>query len=88
MKAFHARNMMKLCKQHYQLVLEVQNRHHGCIYDILQKLMEDNHSAHAKALEEIHDSEVTELKKKMDLQSREHMKILGKKHKDKQELSR
>ncbi|BFZ08025.1 hypothetical protein BsWGS_11064 [Bradybaena similaris] len=88
MKAFHARSMMKLCKEHYQLVLEVQNRHHEHIYDILQKLIEDNHSAHAKALEEIHDNEVTELKKKMDLQSREHMKILGKKHKDKQELSR
>lgn len=68
--------------------LELQNRHHEQIYDILKKLMETNHATHAKALEEIHDKEVTELKKRMDYQSREHMKVLGKKHKDKQELLR
>lgn len=68
--------------------LELRTRHHDLIYDVLNKLMEANHAAHAKALDEIHDKEVTELKKNMDYQSREYMKILGKKHKDKQELSR
>ena len=41
-----------------------------------------------KCLDEIHDKEVGELKKKLDLQNREEMKLLAKKHKDKNELAR
>lgn len=88
MKAAYANSVMKVCKEHFMMELELQRKHHDHIYDVLQKLMEANHAAHAKALDEIHDKEVTELKKIMDSQSREIMKELGKKHKDKQELSR
>ncbi|XP_055878917.1 1-phosphatidylinositol 4,5-bisphosphate phosphodiesterase beta-1-like isoform X4 [Biomphalaria glabrata] len=88
MKASHSRSMLKLCKEHCQLELEVKSRHHEHIYDVLAKLMEANHSGHAKTLDEIHDREVKELKNRMDAKSRDHMKQLGKKHKDKQELSR
>lgn len=88
MKSSHNDSIMKLCKDHYQLVLELQTKHHEHIYDALNKLMETNHAGHTKALDEIHDREVNDLKKKMDAQSRDHMKVLGKKHKDKQELSR
>ncbi|XP_059176401.1 1-phosphatidylinositol 4,5-bisphosphate phosphodiesterase classes I and II-like isoform X4 [Physella acuta] len=88
MKASHNESIMKLCKDHYQLVLDLQTKHHEHIYDALHKLMETNHAGHTKALDEIHDREVNDLKKKMDAQSRDHMKVLGKKHKDKQELSR
>ncbi|BFZ12494.1 hypothetical protein BsWGS_15532 [Bradybaena similaris] len=87
-KASYMYNVMNVCKEHYQMELELRTRHHDLIYDALNKLMEVNHAAHTKALDEIHDKEVTDLKKNMDYQSREYMKILGKKHKDKQELSR
>lgn len=39
-------------------------------------------------LDEIHDREVQELKKKLDAQNREEMKTLTKNHKDKSELDR
>ena len=41
-----------------------------------------------RRLDEIHSQEVGELMKNMDIMSKENMKRLGKKHKDKQELSR
>ena len=41
-----------------------------------------------KRLDEIHDKEVAELKKKLDAHNREEMKVLAKKHKDKSELDR
>ncbi|CAL1539426.1 unnamed protein product [Lymnaea stagnalis] len=88
MKATHNMSVMKLCKEHYQLEMEVKSRHHEHMFDVLAKLMETNHAGHARSLDEIHDREVTELKKNMDAKSRDHMKLLGKKHKDKQELSR
>lgn len=50
--------------------------------------MQNTHTCHFRALDEIHDREVGELKKKMDSESRDYMKYLGKKHKDRQELSR
>ncbi|CAG5124299.1 unnamed protein product, partial [Candidula unifasciata] len=87
-KAAYSFTVKNICKEHYHMELELKTRHHDQIYDVLHKLMEANHAAHAKALDEIHEKEVIELKKKMDYQSREYMKILGKKHKDKQELSR
>ena len=45
-------------------------------------------TAQMKRLDDIHDKEVTELKKKLDGQNREEMKALAKKHKDKSELDR
>ena len=41
-----------------------------------------------KRLDDLHDKEVAELKKKLDGLSREEMKSLAKRHKDKSELSR
>ena len=41
-----------------------------------------------KKLDEIHDKEVNDLKKKLDAQNREEMKALAKKHRDKNELAR
>ncbi len=41
-----------------------------------------------KKLDDIHDKEVGELKKKLDSQNRDEMKQLAKKHRDKNELAR
>ncbi|XP_070179515.1 1-phosphatidylinositol 4,5-bisphosphate phosphodiesterase classes I and II-like [Littorina saxatilis] len=88
MKYKHADVMMGMSKDHFQVELEVYKRHHNAIYDALYEVMTANHNCHKKALDEIHDRDVVELKKAMDPQIREHMKQLAKKHKDKQELSR
>ena len=88
MKYKHADNLMTMGRDHAQAELEVFKRHHGTVYDALFEVMTANHNCHKKALQEIHDRDVVELKKAMDPQIREHMKQLAKKHKDKQELSR
>ena len=88
MKYKHAEVMMAMSRNHFQAELEVYKRHHNAIYEALLEVMAANHNCHRKALEEIHDRDVVELKKAMDPQLREHMKQLAKKHKDKQELSR
>lgn len=88
MKYKHAEVMMAMSRDHFQAELDVYKRHHNAIYEALLEVMAANHNCHRKALEEIHDRDVVELKKAMDPQLREHMKQLAKKHKDKQELSR
>ncbi|RUS73878.1 hypothetical protein EGW08_018364 [Elysia chlorotica] len=88
MKASQAKALLVLGKEHFQMELDVEARHHEAMYDVLHTIMEADHASHVKMLNGIHDSEVTELMKKMDVQNREHMKMLSKKHKDKQELSR
>lgn len=40
------------------------------------------------ACKQVHEKEVSDLKKKLDAQNRDEMKILAKKHKDKSELAR
>nr|KAG5690368.1 hypothetical protein BaRGS_001290 [Batillaria attramentaria] len=88
MKYDHAQAIMTMSREHFQVELEVYKRHRDAIYDALFSVMTTNHECHKKALDEIHDRDVVELKKAMDPQIREHMKALAKKHKDKQELSR
>lgn len=88
MKYKHSEVMLNMGRGHLEAELEISKRGHGAIYDVLTEVMTANHNCHKKALEEIHDRDVVDLKKAMDPQIREHMKTLAKKHKDKQELSR
>ncbi|XP_050405762.2 1-phosphatidylinositol 4,5-bisphosphate phosphodiesterase beta-1 isoform X2 [Patella vulgata] len=83
-----AQVFVALCDDHYQAEKNVYENYNTPIYDCLLSLMDSNHLAHKKRIEELYDREVAELTKRMDAQSRDHMKLLAKKHKDKQELSR
>ena len=80
--------MLQLCRTKLQTELSVTLKYHPQLYDQLQSLMETSQVQQIKRLGDIHDREVVELKKKLDAQSRDEMKSLAKKHKDKFELQR
>ena len=79
---------MDMCKAQYKSELDVNMKYHPQMYDVLDTLVNSNREAQMKTLDNIHDKEVTDLKKKLDAQNREEMKNLAKKHKDKNELAR
>ena len=80
--------MYALCRTRLENELDLMLKYHLQLYDLLRTLMETNQEQQLKKLMDIHDKEVVELKKKLDVQSRDEMKQLAKKHKDKFELQR
>ena len=80
--------MYELCHNRLESDLDLMLKYHPQLYDLLRSLMETSQEQQLKKLMDIHDKEVVELKKKLDAQSRDEMKQLAKKHKDKFELQR
>ena len=81
-------SMIALCKEQYKAELEVNMKYHPLLFEALRQAMEQHQAGQLKRLDDVHDKEVGELKKRLDAVSREEMKALAKKHKDKSELSR
>lgn len=79
---------MELCKAHAKAELDLHLKYHPMLYDTLESLANNSKETQLKVLDNIHEKEVTDLKKKLDTQNREEMKNLAKKHKDKNELAR
>ena len=44
MKASHAKALLILCKEHFQMELDVEARHHEIMYDVLHTIMEADHA--------------------------------------------
>ena len=88
MKQAQTEDYIALCKEQYKLELDIHLKYHQFLYDTLNTQTMAFHDSQMQELDDIHDHEVGELKKKLDGQSREEMKALAKKHKDKNELSR
>ncbi|XP_064623811.1 1-phosphatidylinositol 4,5-bisphosphate phosphodiesterase beta-1-like isoform X2 [Lineus longissimus] len=72
----------------YKGEIDLYGKYHDSLYDILDQVMKENFAQQHKKLEETHDKEVADLRKRQDAQSREDMKGLSRKHKDKSELAR
>ncbi|XP_052272582.1 1-phosphatidylinositol 4,5-bisphosphate phosphodiesterase beta-1-like isoform X3 [Dreissena polymorpha] len=79
---------VNLCMDQYKRELDLSLRHSDPIYDTLQLVMDQDHKEHEHKLKAIHDHEVKELTKQMDARTKEEMKQLQKKSKDKQAVSR
>ena len=88
MKRSHIAAMLELFREQCTTELDLMMRYHPQLYDLMEQLIDVSRDQQLKKLDEIHDKEVMELKKKLDGLSREEMKMLAKKHKDKSELSR
>lgn len=88
MKRTQAEVFVELCQDQFKAEMEVYQRYHEPMHDSLKQVVENNHQEQLRRISQIHDLEVQDLKKRMDAQSRDDMKALAKKHKDKQELSR
>ena len=80
--------LASLCKEQYQAQLDLQLKYHPLLYDTLDTLVMNAYTSQLHKLDDLHDKEVLELKKKLDAQNREEMKALAKKHKEKNELAR
>lgn len=77
-----------MCTDQYKAEMELCLKHLGPCYEALRAIMDQNHRDHECRLRAIHDQEVKDLTKRMDAQTKEEMRILQKKHKDKQALNR
>ncbi|CAH1790865.1 unnamed protein product [Owenia fusiformis] len=88
LKKAHIEVLKALYKDHFKQEMEVAIKYNNMKCDTLEKLIDENHEAQLEQLDAIHDREVVELKKRFDAQSKQDMKALAKKHKDKQELQR
>lgn len=77
-----------LCKDQYKAELDICLRYHEPLYSALGDLIEKANTERKQNLEDIHDQDVHDFKKRLEAQSRVEMKTLAKKHRDKQELSR
>ncbi|XP_053374625.1 1-phosphatidylinositol 4,5-bisphosphate phosphodiesterase beta-1-like isoform X2 [Mercenaria mercenaria] len=84
----HAETFVAMCKSHFQSEVDVCMKHSDPIYDALRKVMDQNHKEHEQRLKVIHDQEVKDLTKRMDAQTKEEMRNLQKKHRDKQAFNR
>lgn len=77
-----------LCCSHYQAELDLELSHGPALRTRLEQLLAAAKEARVAKLNRIHDSEVGELKKKLDALNWEEMKALAKRHRDKNELAR
>ena len=84
----HRMEHASLCCSHYQADLDLELSHGPALRARLEQLLAAAKEARVARLNRVHDSEVGELKKKLDAQNWEEMKALAKRHRDKNELAR
>ncbi|KAG8201638.1 hypothetical protein JTE90_012706 [Oedothorax gibbosus] len=80
--------MLALTKEHLNAEMEIYSKYQEPLYAAISKVMQLSQAAQVQTLNTLHAREVSELMKRLDSQTKEEMKNLSKKHKDKNELSR
>ena len=80
--------MMALCKEHYKTESDMASHYVLLLNSALSNAINLRQEALLKQLDDIHDHEVSDLRKKLDTYNHDEMKALAKKHKEKNELSR
>ncbi|XP_015930069.1 1-phosphatidylinositol 4,5-bisphosphate phosphodiesterase classes I and II isoform X2 [Parasteatoda tepidariorum] len=83
-----SQNMLALTKEHLYSEMEIHCKYQEPLYTAMNKVLQLSQSSQVQLLHSLHDREVSELMKRLDAQTKEEMKNLSKKHKDKNELSR
>ncbi|XP_014674758.1 PREDICTED: 1-phosphatidylinositol 4,5-bisphosphate phosphodiesterase classes I and II-like isoform X2 [Priapulus caudatus] len=84
----HAQSMISLCQDLSSSLKAVHVKHHTILYDTLDKLLDNSlHSQH-KALQNLHDREVSAVMERSQRQGREEKKKLTRTCNDKAEISR
>ncbi|XP_054713714.1 1-phosphatidylinositol 4,5-bisphosphate phosphodiesterase classes I and II-like [Uloborus diversus] len=88
LQRIHTQTLIGLTKDLYKAELELYDRYQEPLFTAIEKSMLLSQAAQMDYLKSLHDREVTELMKRLELQNKEEMKELSKKHKDKNELAR
>ncbi|KFM68445.1 1-phosphatidylinositol-4,5-bisphosphate phosphodiesterase classes I and II, partial [Stegodyphus mimosarum] len=84
----HSQALICITKELYKAELELYERYQEPLYSAIEKSMASSQAAQMDHLKSLHDREVAELMKRLEIQNKEEMKDLSKKHKDKNELAR
>ncbi|GIX88487.1 phosphoinositide phospholipase C [Caerostris extrusa] len=84
----HSQTLMSITREMYKAELELYDRYQEPLYSAIEKSLQISQTAQMEHLKSLHDREVAELMKRLEVQNKEEMKDLSKKHKDKNELAR
>ncbi|XP_071037657.1 1-phosphatidylinositol 4,5-bisphosphate phosphodiesterase classes I and II isoform X2 [Parasteatoda tepidariorum] len=88
LQKLHSHTLISLTKELYKAELELHQKYQESIYTAMEKSLMLSQTAQMDHLKSLHDREVAELMKRLEVQNKEEMKELSKKHKDKNELAR
>ncbi|XP_064483951.1 1-phosphatidylinositol 4,5-bisphosphate phosphodiesterase classes I and II-like isoform X1 [Ornithodoros turicata] len=84
----HNLAMLNITKEQYRAEMDIQHKYIDSLFGALEKSMQASQAAQMQQLQDLHDREVSELMKRLETQTKEEMRSLNKKHKDKNELDR
>ncbi|XP_076320772.1 1-phosphatidylinositol 4,5-bisphosphate phosphodiesterase classes I and II-like isoform X3 [Tachypleus tridentatus] len=84
----HREVLIFLTKDQFRVEMEVCYEYHDPLYNAIEKAMNMSQNSQLQYLQTLHDREVSELMKKLEAQTRDEIRNLGKQHKEKNELSR
>ncbi|CAN8032088.1 unnamed protein product, partial [Ixodes persulcatus] len=84
----HNLAMMNITKEQYKAEMDIQHKYLDSLFNAMEKTMQGSQAAQMQQLQDLHDKEVSELMKRLEAQTKEEMRSLNKKHKDKNELDR
>lgn len=84
----YKQTMLAINKEQFRIEMELNKKYNDTMYTAIDKAMQISQKAQLDYLKGLHDREVGELMKRLEIQTKEEMKTLSKKHTDKNELSR
>lgn len=84
----HNLAMLNITKEQYRAEMDIQQKYIDSLFGAIEKSMQASQAAQMQQLQDLHDREVSELMKRLEAQTKEEMRNLNKKHKDKNELDR
>ena len=79
---------MSLCHQHYHDELQLQLCHEASLCVMLERLAASHRDHMMTSLDNIHQRQVQQLKRQMDVGNKDEMKMLALTYSDKHELAR
>ncbi|KAF8789783.1 1-phosphatidylinositol 4 like protein [Argiope bruennichi] len=88
LQKIHSQTLMSITRELYKAELEIYERYQEPLFSAMEKSLLASQAAQMEYLKSLHDREVAELMKRLEVQNKEEMKDLSKKHKDKNELAR
>jgi len=77
-----------LCRQHYHDELQLQMCHESSLCVMLERLATNHRDHMMTSLDNIHQRQVQQLKRQMDVSNKDELKMLASMYADKQELAR
>ncbi|XP_022668892.1 1-phosphatidylinositol 4,5-bisphosphate phosphodiesterase classes I and II-like isoform X3 [Varroa destructor] len=88
MQRSHAESVAAILREQYKTEMQIQQKYSDAVFSAMEKAMLLSQTQQNQQLQDLHDKEVAELMKRLETSTKDDMKLLIKKHKDKNELDR